>query len=189
MTDSTGTVVWSAYYKPFGAATVTVSMITNNLRFPGQYFDAESGLSYNYYRDYNPVIGRYLDADPIGIQKGRNHLYVYVNDHPLNSEDVYGLGSSGRLFRPMLPPIIPNPPDLPLPNPDDINQRLNPRPGPNPNPNLPGVGGNWIPGTRRVCVLKCQNNAQCTIHDPKKTSGCWCEYKEEVYFWENDTDL
>ncbi len=49
MTDSTGAVVWSAEYKPFGEATITVG--TNNLRLPGQYYDVETGLNYNYYRD------------------------------------------------------------------------------------------------------------------------------------------
>jgi len=67
MTDSSGTVVWSADYKPFGEATVTISTITNNLRFPGQYFDAETGNLYNFFRDYNPMIGRYPQADPIGV--------------------------------------------------------------------------------------------------------------------------
>ena len=67
MTDASGAVVWSADYKPFGEATITISTITNNLRFPGQYFDAETGLNYNYFRDYNPVIGRYIEADPIGL--------------------------------------------------------------------------------------------------------------------------
>ena len=91
MTDSTGTVVWSADYKPFGEATVTISTVTNNLRFPGQYYDAETGLNYNYYRDYNPVIGRYIEADPIGIRKGTNHLYFYVNENPLRFTDATGL--------------------------------------------------------------------------------------------------
>ncbi len=67
MTDSTGTVVWSADYKPFGEATVTISTITNNLRFPGQYFDAETGLNYNYYRDYNTQIGRYTTVDRVNL--------------------------------------------------------------------------------------------------------------------------
>ena len=89
MTDSTGTVVWSAYYKPFGAATVTVSTITNNLRFPGQYYDVETGLNYNYFRDYNPVIGRYIQTDPIG-QKGGLNPFEYVFSNPLNYIDIYG---------------------------------------------------------------------------------------------------
>jgi RHS repeat-associated protein len=65
MTDASGTVVWAADYKPFGEATVTISTITNNLRFPGQYYDAETGLNYNYFRDYNPAIGRYVQSDPL----------------------------------------------------------------------------------------------------------------------------
>jgi RHS repeat-associated protein len=69
LTDSTGTVVWSADYKPFGEATITVSTITNNLRFPGQYFDAETGLNYNIARDYSAVLGRYIEAGRIGIGK------------------------------------------------------------------------------------------------------------------------
>jgi len=91
MTASSGTVVWSADYKPFGEATVTISTITNNLRFPGQYFDAETGLHYNYFRDYNPVIGWYVQADPMGIKRGRNHLYLYVLNNPLRYADINGL--------------------------------------------------------------------------------------------------
>src|SRR3972149_6154976 len=82
MTDSSGTVVWSADYKPFGEATITVSTITNNLRFPGQYFDQETGLHYNYFRDYNPVIGRYIEADPIG-QRGDIYPFIYTANNPI----------------------------------------------------------------------------------------------------------
>jgi RHS repeat-associated protein len=90
MTDASGAVVWAADYKPFGEATVTISTITNNLRFPGQYFDAETGLNYNYYRDYNPAIGKYLQADPIGLRGGVNP-YRYVQNNPVNNIDPLGL--------------------------------------------------------------------------------------------------
>ncbi len=90
MTDSSGTVVWAADYKPFGEATITVSTITNNLRFPGQYIDAETGLNYNSYRDYNPVIGRYIEADPFGLDGGQNHLFVYTSNNPLGLVDPNG---------------------------------------------------------------------------------------------------
>ncbi|WP_035217156.1 RHS domain-containing protein, partial [Desulfobulbus elongatus] len=43
MTDSTGAVVWAADYQPFGRADLLVNTVENNLRFPGQYFDAETG--------------------------------------------------------------------------------------------------------------------------------------------------
>jgi RHS repeat-associated protein len=91
MTDAYGTVVWAADYKPFGEATITASAITNNLRFPGQYFDAETGLHYNYMRDYDPAIGNYIEADPIGNEDGMNHLYVYVTSNPLRAIDPEGL--------------------------------------------------------------------------------------------------
>ncbi len=91
MTDASGTVVWAADYKPFGEVTITVSTITNNLRFPGQYYDAETGNHYNYYRDYNPAIGGYTEADPVGILQGQNHLYSYVDNNPLVGYDLFGL--------------------------------------------------------------------------------------------------
>jgi RHS repeat-associated protein len=37
------------------------------LRFPGQYFDRETGLNYNFFRDYDPVQGRYVESDPISV--------------------------------------------------------------------------------------------------------------------------
>ncbi len=92
MTDASGTVVWAADYKPFGEATITVSTITNNLRFPGQYFDAETGLNYNYYRDYNPAIGRYIEKDPIGLKGGIN-LYSYAKNNPIRFTDPLGLAA------------------------------------------------------------------------------------------------
>ena len=47
MTDANQNVVWQASYDPFGQATISVSTVTNNLRFPGTYADAETGLYYN----------------------------------------------------------------------------------------------------------------------------------------------
>ncbi len=92
MTDGSGTVVWVADYKPFGEATLTISTITNNLRFPGQYYDAETGLHQNGYRDYS-LIGRYIEADPIG-QRGGINLYSYVNARPTVKFDLLGLYDS-----------------------------------------------------------------------------------------------
>ncbi|MHB8844940.1 MAG: RHS repeat-associated core domain-containing protein [Nitrospirota bacterium] len=91
MTDSSGVVRWSADHKPFGEINITTNDITNNLRFPGQYYDAETGNNYNYFRDYNPVIGNYIEADPIGIQGGMNHVYGYAMANPLRFIDLNGL--------------------------------------------------------------------------------------------------
>jgi len=90
MTDSSGTVVWAADYKPFGEVNITTNTITNNLRFPGQYFDQETTLHYNYYRDYDPAIGRYVEADPLG-QKGDFGLYSYAKNNTLIYVDILGL--------------------------------------------------------------------------------------------------
>ncbi|MFH2065198.1 MAG: RHS repeat-associated core domain-containing protein [Pseudomonadota bacterium] len=91
LTNSAGVIVWSADYDPFGKAQVSASStIENNMRFPGQYYDAETGLHYNYYRYYDPSIGRYLTPDPIGLAGGIN-LYVYVGGNPVNFVDPYGL--------------------------------------------------------------------------------------------------
>ena len=63
---------------------------TTDLRFPGQLADAESGLSYNYFRDYDPSLGRYVESDPIGLSGGLN-TYGYVGGNPLGYSDPLGL--------------------------------------------------------------------------------------------------
>ncbi|TAM32067.1 MAG: hypothetical protein EPN68_02965 [Rhodanobacter sp.] len=96
MTDAKGQVVWQARYLPFGKAQLQVATITNNLRFPGQYFDAESGLNYNLHRTYDPSVGRYVEADPMGWAAGSN-LYAYVGNNPLMYTDPYGLAWQGSI--------------------------------------------------------------------------------------------
>jgi len=66
--------------------------------FPGQYFDSETGLHYNYFRYYDPGTGRYLTADAVGIVPDQttvpfnlNHLFVYAGNNPINYVDQYGL--------------------------------------------------------------------------------------------------
>lgn len=65
MTDVNKTLVWKADYDPFGATYSIGGLATNNLRFPGQYFLLEDGLHYNWYRYYDPTVGRYTQPDPI----------------------------------------------------------------------------------------------------------------------------
>ena len=84
-----GAVVWQAIYSAFGEADVKVETVTNNLRFPGQYVDNETGLHYNFHRYYSPTIASYLTSDPL---KGLN-LYVYAENNPLSGMDVLGLAT------------------------------------------------------------------------------------------------
>src|SRR6187401_569238 len=69
---------------------VNVAKFSYNLRFPGQYYDAETGKHYNYFRDYDPGIGRYLESDPIGMLGGLN-TYRYASASPLTNFDPLGL--------------------------------------------------------------------------------------------------
>jgi RHS repeat-associated protein len=91
LADSTNTIVWEGIYKPFGEAEVNPnSSVVNNFRFPGQYFDQETGLHYNYHRYYDPYTSRYLRPDPIGLSGGIN-LFLYTENNPVNLVDPEGL--------------------------------------------------------------------------------------------------
>jgi RHS repeat-associated protein len=65
MTDASQTVVWDAYYWPYGEIRAITGSASNNLRFPGQYYLVESGLHYNWHRHYDPTLGRYTQPDPL----------------------------------------------------------------------------------------------------------------------------
>ncbi|MFN2310092.1 MAG: RHS repeat-associated core domain-containing protein, partial [Gammaproteobacteria bacterium] len=90
VTDSDQNTVWQADYSPFGEAMIRTQRLTLNLRFPGQYADAETGTYYNYFRDYNPSTGRYQTSDPIGLRGGVN-TYAYVGGNPVGLVDPLGL--------------------------------------------------------------------------------------------------
>jgi RHS repeat-associated protein len=83
-------VVWRWDPDTFGTAAPSIATISYNLRFPGQYYMAETGLMYNYFRDYDPQTGRYIESDPIGLESGIN-TYAYVEDNPLWFGDRSGL--------------------------------------------------------------------------------------------------
>jgi RHS repeat-associated protein len=68
-TDSTGAKVWEVSYLPFGGVHVATGA-NIDLRFPGQWFQSESGLYQNWMRDYDPTTGRYMQADPLGLVVG-----------------------------------------------------------------------------------------------------------------------
>jgi RHS repeat-associated protein len=95
-TDDEGRTVWTWKGDAFGATLPEEdpdgdgTPTTIHLRFPGQYFDTETGLHYNWHRYYEPWTGRYLSSDPIGLRGGVN-LYAYANANPVRFTDWKGL--------------------------------------------------------------------------------------------------
>jgi RHS repeat-associated protein len=89
-TNQSGEVIWQIKTTPFGEVYSEAGTLSQYQRFPGQYADQESDYSYNYFRDYDPSTGRYIQSDPIGLRGGLN-TYGYVGGNPINLTDPSGL--------------------------------------------------------------------------------------------------
>lgn len=92
---SDNAIVWRWDSDPFGSTSANedpdgdTQVFAFSLRFPGQYYDSETGLYYNYFRDYDPQTGRYVQSDPIGLDGGIN-TYAYALNNPLLNIDPTG---------------------------------------------------------------------------------------------------
>lgn len=112
---------WSWLAEPFGTTApntnpASLGAFAFSLRFPGQYADAESGLFYNFFRDYDASIGRYVQSDPIGLDGGIN-TFAYVGGSPTSQVDASGLQA-----------VLPGPMGVPIPVPLPVAPPLPPVP-------------------------------------------------------------
>lgn len=90
VTNASQAVVWSAANHPFNQSVTLSNSAPLNIGFPGQYYDSESGLWNNGYRDYDPQLGRYVESDPAGLVGGVN-TYAYASNNPITLTDSFGL--------------------------------------------------------------------------------------------------
>ncbi|MAQ24722.1 MAG: hypothetical protein CMK83_10915 [Pseudomonadales bacterium] len=89
VTNAERTVVWKSNRTPFGEEDPEIALVEQPFRFPGQYYDAETGLYYNLNRYYHPGLGRYITSDPIGLDGGIN-TYGYAYQNPIMYYDPRG---------------------------------------------------------------------------------------------------
>ena len=96
-TNQQGVIVWRWQSDAFGVGTPNNDVdgdgnpIVINLRFPGQYYDKEANTNYNYFRNYDVNVGRYLQSDPIGLIGGSLSTFSYASNNSLRYIDPYGL--------------------------------------------------------------------------------------------------
>jgi RHS repeat-associated protein len=92
MTSISGAKVWEATYKAFGEVEIWAQAgVVSNLRFPGQYYDGETGLHYNYHRYYTTSTGRYIRSDPLGFNSHDINHYSYAGNNSISLVDPNGL--------------------------------------------------------------------------------------------------
>jgi RHS repeat-associated protein len=100
VTNSAGAVIWQWAYQgnSFGEQQPTSAAgYVLNLRYAGQYYDAETGMINNGFKDYCPACGRYIQSDPIGLAGGIS-TYAYVSSNPMSDTDPSGLAPKDKWF-------------------------------------------------------------------------------------------
>ena len=120
MTDKEGNIVWSGNYSGWGKLTQEERLksdVYQPIRLQNQHYDEETGLHYNFFRYYDPEIGRFTQQDPIGLEGGSNFYQFSTNIQ--NMMDPWGLNAvsmtKGALSMIAIDTMTPDPIDAALP--------------------------------------------------------------------------
>ena len=160
---TTNTILWRWDGEPFGNTPPNDDVDNDgnhfiyNARFPGQYYDKETNLHYNYFRDYDPSTGRYVQSDPIGLEGESFSTYAYVSNNPLWLIDPEGLLETVPPIDPNNPQLDPKNPPQPKP-PGGIPQKPVPQ-TPRPVPPKPGEKRVFCQKLFERCVAFCRSPA------------------------------
>jgi RHS repeat-associated protein len=111
MTNATKVAMWTAVWQPWGGQHSFTGTATLDTRFPGQWYQAETGLHYNWHRQYDPTVGRYTQVDPLGFVDGPS-VYGYAGGKPQQLVDKDGRQA---ITIPGTPIVIPAPPQIAVP--------------------------------------------------------------------------
>ncbi|MBS2010083.1 MAG: hypothetical protein JST01_23745 [Cyanobacteria bacterium SZAS TMP-1] len=96
MTDNSGNIVAQYAYDPYGNATKLQGSMDSDFQYAGYYYHPRSGLSLTLNRAYSPVLGRFINRDPIGEEGGVN-LYAYCENNPIGFHDPSGLQAYNKI--------------------------------------------------------------------------------------------
>ena len=120
MTDEEGNIVWSGDYSGWGKLTQEERLksdVYQPIRLQNQHYDEETGLHYNFFRYYDPDIGRFTQQDPIGLEGGSNFYQFSTNIQ--NMMDPWGLNAvdiaKGALSMIAIDTMTPDPTDAAFP--------------------------------------------------------------------------
>ena len=169
MTNSAKASVWDVVYTPWGAPHTLTGAQTLNERFPGQWFQLESGLHYNWHRHYDPSLGRYTQPDPLGFVDGPG-VYGYAGGSPLRYVDKDGrlkvkpgspISMAVQLCLQALldyfaPP--PPPPEDPPPPPEE--------------PRCKYTGERYFSGDCKTCIYQCKGYGAPVTFPQEKDLKC-----------------
>jgi len=166
--NTSGTTIWSLPYQgnAFGEQSPTSSNgYALNLRFPGQYFDQESGLSDNGMRSFESGSGGYAQSDPMGLFGGQSSTYAYGGGNPLSFSDPMGLQNTAPAICAMChSPVAP----LPLPGTGQLSNEHS----------WPDAPDDTLPNTDTKPKPGCDDNDQCWTQREVETQECHWKYDD-----------